>query len=70
MSAGTLHTISVLVEEPELKKGYYGGTTAAPYFKAIGEQVANYLKIKPDNFDALAGATNALPAAGMAARIP
>lgn len=40
--------ISVLVAEPDTKKGYYGGQTAAPYFKAVAEQVADYLKIKPD----------------------
>ena len=55
--------ISVLLEEPDIKKGYYGGHTAAPYFKAIAEQVANYLKIKPDKDDLgggiLASGTNA-----------
>jgi cell division protein FtsI (penicillin-binding protein 3) len=40
--------ISILVAEPEARKGYYGGSTAAPYFKAVAEQVADYLKIKPD----------------------
>lgn len=40
--------ISVLIEEPDRKAGYYGGQTAAPHFKAIAEQVANYLKIRPD----------------------
>lgn len=43
--------ISILIEEPDRKKGYYGGQTAAPHFKAIAEQVANYLKIKPDKED-------------------
>ena len=47
--------LSVLLEEPDIRKGYYGGQTAAPYFKAIGEQVANYLKIKPDRQEPLAG---------------
>jgi cell division protein FtsI/penicillin-binding protein 2 len=47
--------ISVLLEEPDMKKGYYGGQTAAPYFKAIAEQVANYLKIKPDKDDSIVG---------------
>jgi cell division protein FtsI/penicillin-binding protein 2 len=64
--------ISVLLEEPDIKKGYYGGQTAAPYFKAIAEQVANYLKIKPDRNDSLGdtlvGATNAVPANAVAAR--
>jgi cell division protein FtsI/penicillin-binding protein 2 len=58
--------ISVLLEEPDIKKGYYGGQTAAPYFKAIAEQVANYLKIKPDKSDPLdgtiVGTTNTIPA--------
>jgi cell division protein FtsI/penicillin-binding protein 2 len=40
--------ISVLIEEPDRKAGYYGGHTAAPHFKAIAEQVAGYLKIRPD----------------------
>jgi hypothetical protein len=41
----------VLIEEPDRKAGYYGGQTAAPHFKAIAEQVANYLKIRPDKSD-------------------
>jgi len=64
--------ISVLLEEPDIKKGYYGGQTAAPYFKAIAEQVANYLKIKPDRNDSLGetllGGTNSAHANGVAAR--
>ena len=64
--------ISVLLEEPDIKKGYYGGQTAAPYFKAIAEHVANYLKIKPDKSDPLSGTlvetTNAIPAGGVTAR--
>lgn len=66
--------ISVLIEEPDTKRGYYGGTTAAPYFKAVAEQVANYLKIKPDRNDSLGetlvGGTNAAPANGVAVRRP
>jgi cell division protein FtsI/penicillin-binding protein 2 len=38
--------ISVVLDEP--KGGYYGGQTAAPLFKNIAEQAANYLKIRPD----------------------
>jgi cell division protein FtsI/penicillin-binding protein 2 len=45
--------ISVILDEP--KNGHYGGQTAAPFFKAIADQVANYLKIKPDHEDAPAG---------------
>jgi cell division protein FtsI (penicillin-binding protein 3) len=62
--------IAVLLEEPDMKKGYYGGQTAAPYFRVIAEQVANYLKIKPDNTDAFAGTTNAIPTGGVVARRP
>jgi cell division protein FtsI/penicillin-binding protein 2 len=64
--------VSVLLEEPDIKRGYYGGQTAAPYFKAIAEQVANYLKIKPDKSDPLSGTlvetTNGIPAGGVTAR--
>ena len=64
--------ISILFEEPDIKKGYYGGQTAAPFFKAIAEQVANYLKIKPDKSAPLdgtiVGTTNALPANAVASR--
>jgi cell division protein FtsI/penicillin-binding protein 2 len=66
--------ISVLIDEPDIKKGYYGGQTAAPYFKAIAEQVANYLKIKPDRNDSigetLVGGSGAAPANGVVARRP
>jgi cell division protein FtsI/penicillin-binding protein 2 len=62
--------ISVQMEEPDVKRGYYGGQTAAPYFKVIAEQVANYLKIKPDSADPIAGTTNALPSDGVVARRP
>ena len=44
--------ISVVLDEPEKDKGYYGGTTAAPIFKSIAEQTAKYLKIRPDRDDA------------------
>jgi len=51
--------ISVVLDEPQ--KGYYGGQTAAPSFKSIAEQVASYLKIRPDREemigDAVAGTT-------------
>jgi cell division protein FtsI/penicillin-binding protein 2 len=43
--------ISVVLDEPEKDKGYYGGTTAAPIFKTIAEQTAKYLKIRPDRED-------------------
>jgi cell division protein FtsI (penicillin-binding protein 3) len=38
--------ISVVLDEP--KSGHYGGLIAAPVFKAIAEQAAAYLKIRPD----------------------
>ncbi len=43
--------ISVVLDEPEKEKGYYGGGIVAPIFKSIAEQTAKYLKIKPDRED-------------------
>ena len=40
--------ISIMVDEPDVEKGHYGGQVAAPVFKQVAEQVANYLKIRPD----------------------
>jgi len=40
--------ISVVLDEPEKEKGYFGGAIAAPIFKMIAEQTAKYLKIRPD----------------------
>jgi cell division protein FtsI/penicillin-binding protein 2 len=40
--------ISIMLDEPDAGKGYYGGQVAAPVFKQVAEQVANYLKIRPD----------------------
>jgi hypothetical protein len=37
-----------MLDEPDAGRGYYGGQVAAPVFKQVGEQVANYLKIRPD----------------------
>jgi cell division protein FtsI/penicillin-binding protein 2 len=62
--------VSVLIEQPDVRRGYYGGTTAAPYFKIISEQVANYLKIRPDNADPLAGTSPAGAVPAVAARQP
>ncbi len=65
--------ISVVIDQPDTKKGYYGGQTAAPYFKVIAEQVANYLKIKPDRNDSLGetlvGGTNSIPGAVASRRL-
>jgi cell division protein FtsI/penicillin-binding protein 2 len=64
--------ISILLEEPDIKRGYYGGQTAAPYFKAIAEQVANYLKIRPDKEESIGttivSSTNSIPPNAVAAR--
>ncbi|HSH96427.1 MAG TPA: penicillin-binding protein 2 [Roseimicrobium sp.] len=38
--------ISVVMDEP--KQGYYGGQTAAPFFRNIAERAANYLNIPPE----------------------
>ena len=43
--------ISIVLDEP--KDGYYGGQTAAPFFKNIAEAAANYFNIKPDRFPEL-----------------
>jgi cell division protein FtsI (penicillin-binding protein 3) len=45
--------ISIMFDEPDASKGYYGGQTAAPVFKRVAEQVANYLKIRPDREEAM-----------------
>lgn len=42
--------IAVMMDEP--KQGYYGGQIAAPLFKQIGERVANYLNIRPEDNEA------------------
>lgn len=41
--------ISVMMDEPDMHKGYYGGQTAAPVFKEIAEHAATYLNIRPEN---------------------
>jgi cell division protein FtsI/penicillin-binding protein 2 len=41
--------ISVMMDEPDMHKGYYGGQTAAPIFKQIAECAANYLNIRPED---------------------
>ncbi|HRY48466.1 MAG TPA: penicillin-binding protein 2 [Candidatus Paceibacterota bacterium] len=38
--------LGVFFDEP--KNGYYGGTVAAPVFKAMAERVAAYLGLRPD----------------------
>jgi hypothetical protein len=49
------------MDEPDKEKGYYGGLTAAPIFHTIAEQVAKYLKVRPDREESsgeFAGAQN------------
>ena len=41
--------ISVMLDEPVRKQGYYGGEIAAPVFKQIAEKAANYLNIRPED---------------------
>ena len=41
--------ISVVLDEP--RNGHYGGLIAAPVFKAIAEQAASYMKMRPDRED-------------------
>ncbi|HKQ37059.1 MAG TPA: penicillin-binding protein 2 [Verrucomicrobiae bacterium] len=43
--------ISIVLDEPEKDKGYFGGAIAAPIFKSVAEQTAKYLKIRPDRDD-------------------
>lgn len=40
--------ITVLVEDPNPRLGYYGGKVAGPIFKAIAYRAAGYLGIRPD----------------------
>ena len=51
--------ISVVLDEPEKNKGYYGGLTAAPIFKNIAEQTAKYLRIRPDREEVEVGGKKA-----------
>jgi cell division protein FtsI/penicillin-binding protein 2 len=45
--------ISIMLDAPDAGKGYYGGQIAAPVFRRVAEQVANYLKIRPDREEAM-----------------
>lgn len=44
--------ISIVLDEPPPKLGYYGGKTAAPVFKDFATKAANYLNIRPDRTNA------------------
>ena len=47
--------ISITMDEPQVKQGFYGGDVAAPVFKKIAEAAANYLNIRPEDADQPAG---------------
>jgi cell division protein FtsI/penicillin-binding protein 2 len=40
--------ISIVMDEPDVKKGYYGGVVAAPIFHEVATAVASYLHIPAD----------------------
>jgi len=52
--------IGVMMDEP--KQGYYGGQISAPVFKQIGERVANYLNIRPEDEEVPPAAANTIAA--------
>ena len=42
-----------MIDEPnEAGNQYFGGSTAAPIFRKVAEQVAGYLNIRPDRIPA------------------
>ena len=43
--------ITVVVDEPKMKKGLlgYGGSVAAPSFRRVGERIIGYLGLEPKN---------------------
>jgi cell division protein FtsI/penicillin-binding protein 2 len=43
--------IAVTLDNPDRRKGYYGGQTAAPTFKQIAERAAVYFAIRPEDAD-------------------
>ncbi|MDX2109469.1 MAG: penicillin-binding protein 2 [Verrucomicrobiota bacterium] len=43
--------MTIIVDEPNLKGTGYGGVVAAPVFKNIGEQLIQYLAIRPPQVD-------------------
>jgi cell division protein FtsI/penicillin-binding protein 2 len=40
--------ISIVIDEPDPKTGYYGGSVAGPVFREVATSVAGYLQIQPD----------------------
>jgi len=60
--------ISIVLDEPPPKLGYYGGKTAAPVFRDFALAAANYLNIRPDRTNAtvvLANTATSLPGSGV-----
>ena len=45
--------ITVVVDEPKMKKGLfgYGGVVAAPSFQRVGKRIISYWGLKPENED-------------------
>jgi cell division protein FtsI/penicillin-binding protein 2 len=41
--------ISIMMDEPNMSQGHFGGKIAAPVFKQIAERAANYLNIRPED---------------------
>jgi cell division protein FtsI/penicillin-binding protein 2 len=62
--------ISVFVDEPEVKTGYYGGQVAAPAFKLMAERIAHYLNIRPDILPLPAGTNGSAATLGNALAAP
>jgi cell division protein FtsI/penicillin-binding protein 2 len=40
--------IGIVLDDPDPKRGYYGGEVVGPIFKAMAEQIANYLRLPPE----------------------
>jgi len=40
--------LGIVLDDPDPKRGYYGGEIAGPIFKAMAEQIANYLRLPPE----------------------
>ncbi len=43
--------IAVVLDEPDMRAGHFGGIVAAPAFKNVAERAASYLNIRPDVSD-------------------
>jgi cell division protein FtsI/penicillin-binding protein 2 len=40
--------LGIVLDDPDRKRGYYGGEVAGPIFKTMAEQIANYLRLPPE----------------------